>query len=139
MSKCIIFDLDGTLVTLPIRYELIQKKLRELFALEVNFSPFKNRYKIRQTTEGPLFPRKALLTIEEAGNQRDGNQRCREKDEGAEAEGPVEVFPNADADGDGEQSHGAEDGKALGSELLRNDVGYQSKGADEDQDVEPPG
>ena len=31
MSKCIIFDLDGTLVTLPIRYELIQKKLRELF------------------------------------------------------------------------------------------------------------
>ena len=39
MSKCIIFDLDGTLVTLPIRYELIQKKLRELFNLEVNFSP----------------------------------------------------------------------------------------------------
>ena len=39
MSKCIIFDLDGTLVTLPIRYELIQKKLRELFDLEVNFSP----------------------------------------------------------------------------------------------------
>ena len=39
MSKCIIFDLDGTLVTLPIRYELIQKKLRELFNLEINFSP----------------------------------------------------------------------------------------------------
>ena len=39
MSKCIIFDLDGTLVTLPIRYDLIQKKLRELFDLEVNFSP----------------------------------------------------------------------------------------------------
>ena len=39
MSKCIIFDLDGTLVRLPIRYELIQKKLRELFDLEVNFSP----------------------------------------------------------------------------------------------------
>ena len=39
MSKCIIFDLDGTLVTLPIRYELIQKKLRGLFNLEVNFSP----------------------------------------------------------------------------------------------------
>ena len=39
MSKCIIFDLDGTLVTLPIRYELIQKKLRKLFNLEANLSP----------------------------------------------------------------------------------------------------
>ncbi len=41
MNKCIIFDLDGTLVTLPIRYELIQKKLRNLFNFEndINFSP----------------------------------------------------------------------------------------------------
>ena len=39
MSKCIIFDLDGTLVNLPIRYELIQKKLKELFNTESEFTP----------------------------------------------------------------------------------------------------
>ena len=39
MSKCIIFDLDGTLVKLPIRYELIQKKLKELFNTESDLSP----------------------------------------------------------------------------------------------------
>ena len=39
MNKCIIFDLDGTLVKLPIRYELTQKKLKELFNTEFEFSP----------------------------------------------------------------------------------------------------
>ena len=39
MSKCIIFDLDGTLVNLPIRYELIQKKLKDLFNTESEFTP----------------------------------------------------------------------------------------------------
>ena len=39
MSKCIIFDLDGTLIKLPIRYELIQKKLKELFKPESEFTP----------------------------------------------------------------------------------------------------
>ena len=39
MSKCIIFDLDGTLVNLPVRYELIQKKLKELFNTESEFTP----------------------------------------------------------------------------------------------------
>ncbi len=39
MSKCIIFDLDGTLIKLPIRYELIQKKLKELFNTESEFTP----------------------------------------------------------------------------------------------------
>ena len=39
MSKCIIFDLDGTLINLPIRYELIQKKLKELFKTESEFTP----------------------------------------------------------------------------------------------------
>ena len=39
MSKCIIFDLDGTLIKLPIRYELIQKKLKELFKTESEFTP----------------------------------------------------------------------------------------------------
>ena len=39
MSKCIIFDLDGTLIKLPIRYELIQIKLKELFKTESEFTP----------------------------------------------------------------------------------------------------
>ena len=39
MSKCIIFDLDGTLINLPIRYELIQKKLKKLFNTESEFTP----------------------------------------------------------------------------------------------------
>ncbi len=39
MTKCIIFDLDGTLIKLPIRYELIQKKLKELFKTESEFTP----------------------------------------------------------------------------------------------------
>ena len=39
MSKCIIFDLDGTLVNLPVRYELIQKKLKKLFNTESEFTP----------------------------------------------------------------------------------------------------
>ena len=39
MRKCIIFDLDGTLVKLPIRYDIVQKKLKELFKTESNFSP----------------------------------------------------------------------------------------------------
>ena len=39
MTKCVIFDLDGTLVKLPIRYDIVQKKLKELFKTESNFSP----------------------------------------------------------------------------------------------------
>jgi beta-phosphoglucomutase-like phosphatase (HAD superfamily) len=39
MRRCIIFDLDGTLVKLPIRYDIIQKKLKELFKTESNLSP----------------------------------------------------------------------------------------------------
>ena len=39
MTKCLIFDLDGTLVKLPIRYELLQKNLKEFFNVENNFSP----------------------------------------------------------------------------------------------------
>tara|TARA_B100000029_G_C17560046_1_gene953024 strand:- start:150 stop:713 length:564 start_codon:yes stop_codon:yes gene_type:complete len=39
MSKCIIFDLDGTLINLPIRYELIQKRLKELFDTDSELTP----------------------------------------------------------------------------------------------------
>ena len=39
MNKCIIFDLDGTLINLPIRYELIQKKLKKLLNTESEFTP----------------------------------------------------------------------------------------------------
>ena len=39
MRKCIIFDLDGTLVKLPIRYDIVQKKLKELFKTESDLSP----------------------------------------------------------------------------------------------------
>ena len=39
MTKCLIFDLDGTLVKLPIRYELLQKNLKEFFNVQNNLSP----------------------------------------------------------------------------------------------------
>ena len=39
MTKCLIFDLDGTLVKLPIRYELLQKNLKEFFNIQDNLSP----------------------------------------------------------------------------------------------------
>ena len=39
MKKCLIFDLDGTLVKLPIRYELLHKNLKEFFNIQDNFSP----------------------------------------------------------------------------------------------------
>ena len=39
MIKGIIFDLDGTLVRLPIRYEIILKKLQNLFDTQDEFKP----------------------------------------------------------------------------------------------------
>ena len=39
MIKCLIFDLDGTLIRLPIRYEILQKNLKSFFQTEDNFSP----------------------------------------------------------------------------------------------------
>ena len=39
MIKGIIFDLDGTLVHLPIRYEIIFEKLRNLFDTKEEFKP----------------------------------------------------------------------------------------------------
>jgi len=39
MIKGIIFDLDGTLVRLPIRYEIIFKKLQNLFNTQDEFKP----------------------------------------------------------------------------------------------------
>ena len=39
MTKCLIFDLDGTLIRLPIRYEILQKNLKSFFQTEDNFSP----------------------------------------------------------------------------------------------------
>ena len=39
MTKCLIFDLDGTLVKLPIRYELIQTELKKLYKTNSDFSP----------------------------------------------------------------------------------------------------
>jgi len=39
MIKGIIFDLDGTLVRLPIRYEIIFEKLRNLFDTKDEFKP----------------------------------------------------------------------------------------------------
>ena len=39
MTKCIIFDLDGTLIRLPIRYEILQKNLQNFFHTEDNLSP----------------------------------------------------------------------------------------------------
>jgi len=39
MIKGIIFDLDGTLVRLPIRYEIIFKKLQNLFDTQDKFKP----------------------------------------------------------------------------------------------------
>ena len=39
MTKCLIFDLDGTLVKLPIRYELLQKNLKDFFNIEDDLSP----------------------------------------------------------------------------------------------------
>lgn len=39
MTKCLIFDLDGTLIRLPIRYEVLQKNLKNFFHTEDNFSP----------------------------------------------------------------------------------------------------
>ena len=39
MTKCLIFDLDGTLIKLPIRYEILQKNLQNFFHTENNLSP----------------------------------------------------------------------------------------------------
>ena len=39
MTKCLIFDLDGTLIKLPIRYEILQNNLKNFFHTEDNFSP----------------------------------------------------------------------------------------------------
>ena len=39
MTKCLIFDLDGTLIRLPIRYEILQKNLKNFFHTEENLSP----------------------------------------------------------------------------------------------------
>ncbi|MGI0081707.1 MAG: HAD family hydrolase [Nitrosopumilaceae archaeon] len=39
MIKCIIFDLDGTLIHLPIRYEIIRKDLQNLFNTNNEFVP----------------------------------------------------------------------------------------------------
>ena len=39
MIKAIIFDLDGTLIRLPIDYNKIQNMLRELFGTPENFTP----------------------------------------------------------------------------------------------------
>ena len=36
MTKCLIFDLDGTLIKLPIRYEILQKNLQNFFHTENN-------------------------------------------------------------------------------------------------------
>ena len=39
MIKGIIFDLDGTLVRLPIRYDLIQNNLKKIFNTQEEFKP----------------------------------------------------------------------------------------------------
>ena len=39
MTKCLIFDLDGTLIKLPIRYEILQKNLKNFFHTEETLSP----------------------------------------------------------------------------------------------------
>ena len=39
MTKCLIFDLDGTLIKLPIRYEILQNNLKNFFHTEDNLSP----------------------------------------------------------------------------------------------------
>ena len=39
MLKCLIFDLDGTLIRLPIRYEILQNNLKKFFHIEDNLSP----------------------------------------------------------------------------------------------------
>ncbi len=39
MIKGIIFDLDGTLVRLPIRYDLIQNNLKKIFNTQDEFKP----------------------------------------------------------------------------------------------------
>ena len=39
MIKGIIFDLDGTLVRLPIRYDLIQNNLKKIFDTQEEFKP----------------------------------------------------------------------------------------------------
>ena len=37
--KLVIFDLDGTLIRLPIRYEVIFEKLQNLFDTQDEFKP----------------------------------------------------------------------------------------------------
>ena len=39
MIKGVIFDLDGTLIQLPINYDLIQKNLKEFFNISENLKP----------------------------------------------------------------------------------------------------
>ena len=39
MIKGIIFDLDGTLIRLPIRYDLIQNNLKKIFNIQDEFKP----------------------------------------------------------------------------------------------------
>jgi HAD superfamily hydrolase (TIGR01549 family) len=39
MIRGIIFDLDGTLVRLPIQYDYLQSELKKMFRIEDNFTP----------------------------------------------------------------------------------------------------
>ena len=39
MIKGVIFDLDGTLIQLPINYDIIQKNLKEFFNISENLKP----------------------------------------------------------------------------------------------------
>jgi len=39
MIKGIIFDLDGTLIRLPIRYDLVQNNLKKIFNTQDEFKP----------------------------------------------------------------------------------------------------
>ena len=39
MIKGVIFDLDGTLIQLPINYVIIQKNLKEFFNISENLKP----------------------------------------------------------------------------------------------------
>ena len=50
MIKGIIFDLDGTLIQLPINYDVVQKNLKELF----NISD-QDIVKLEIPTGNPLF------------------------------------------------------------------------------------
>ena len=65
MKKIIIFDLDGTLVSLDIDYDFIRKRLGEFFTTDDKFSPLLHTIKKLAKTDKELVSAYKIISDEE--------------------------------------------------------------------------